>query len=231
MIYQYCLNIKNIKNVEEIIILQDFISSKRKNKIHKFRFDKDKIRCLLSSILLRYALVKHYNFKNEDIMIGYGLFGKPFLEKNDSLHFNISHSGDWIVCAVGNGKIGVDVEVIKEMEMKQISYFFSRGEQEWLKSKKETQKMEMFYKLWTLKESYMKYIGTGLGYSLDRFSIELVDESIKVYEGNNYINVHFWSDKLDSNHWYALCTNLTDVKCEMIKIDYEVILDFFCRLT
>ena len=74
--------------------------------------------------------------------------------------FNLSHSGRYAACIVGAGVCGIDIEQIKEKrEFTCIAErFFCENEKTYLKSEETS---EAFYKIWTLKESYMKYTGTG----------------------------------------------------------------------
>ncbi len=82
---------------------------------------------------------------------------KPFLA-NCPYQFNLSHSGDYLVLAVGDVPIGVDIEKITRVRPKVMERYFSDSEKE----KVAKEGADAFYEIWTKKESYIKYTGNGL---------------------------------------------------------------------
>ena len=66
--------------------------------------------------LLKYALFNSFDIRLSEKDIVYSDFGKPYLN-SQPYKFNVSHSGDWVVCSVGNSKIGVDIEEIKNIDI------------------------------------------------------------------------------------------------------------------
>ena len=84
--------------------------------------------------------------------------GKPYF-KNSSFYFNISHSGNYIVLAISDKEIGVDIEKIK-MNEKVAKKICTESELKQIKTKDD------FTKIWVMKESYVKYLGIGLSYGL-----------------------------------------------------------------
>ncbi|MCI8948961.1 MAG: 4'-phosphopantetheinyl transferase superfamily protein [Lachnospiraceae bacterium] len=96
--------------------------------------------------------------------------GKPYLEGYPDIFFNISHSQGMAVCALGNQPLGVDVEKIRPANLSIIRKCLTKKEQNYLKSLREENRNQDFFRFWTLKESYAKAVGIGL--SLDFSSIE-----------------------------------------------------------
>lgn len=220
MVYQYAVNIGAISDLENIQGLMDKISEERKQKIERYYFLKDKLRCLFAEALLRFALWERFNLEGEKIKFEYSKYGKPFLKEEKSVFFNISHSGDWVVCSVGNSAIGTDVEKIKKNKLPMSHTCFSKKEIDILKSLPLEEQTDLFYRIWTLKESFVKYIGKGLSYPLDSFSFSFKNQNIRLINKeteNPYIC--FYSNKLDNMHWYALCVNREEyLKLSNIKI-------------
>jgi len=109
--------------------------------------------------------------------------GKPHLENNEGLRFNVSHSGTLWGMAVSYDatEIGFDIEnerPRKYMSKMMETYFHHK---EFLKYKSLPEQLERtayFYTLWTQKEAYAKYLGLGLKYkfSADAFPAEIPDE-------------------------------------------------------
>lgn len=113
--------------------------------------------------------------------------GKPEVvgPVNPPLRFNLAHSGRLIVCAVSEwgqdrvqssaeGTIGVDVELVRDRpSMRSLARrFFAHDEVTWLEAQPPDQQRDAFYRIWTLKEAYLKAIGTGLSRPLKSFSVE-----------------------------------------------------------
>lgn len=90
------------------------------------------------------------------------LYGKPFLPRHPDFHFNISHAGQWIVCAFSSDRIGVDIEHCKQISMEIADRFFTPSEYKGIMKLPPHEQQLAFYKIWTQKESYIKAIGKGL---------------------------------------------------------------------
>lgn len=127
------------------------------------------------------------------------------------LYFNISHSGDWIICAVDNKPVGVDIEIIKVINFKIAERFFSSEEYYALMSQPETIQLKYFYMLWTLKESYIKAEGKGLNIPLFSFCMRMEGNYIKAIVDNKISDYHFYQSFLDRKTVYAICTLSSNV--------------------
>lgn len=52
--------------------------------------------------------------------------GKPVVRHIPSFHFNLSHSGDWVVCAIDDAPVGIDIEEIKPIDLAIAKRFFQQ---------------------------------------------------------------------------------------------------------
>ena len=95
----------------------------------------------------------------EDILFYRGENGKPLT--NLTLHFNCSHSGGFVVCAVGEREVGVDLEQIRPVHPR-LERALTAAERQWLTSLPQAERDEGFFRLWTLKESWIKCRGGRL---------------------------------------------------------------------
>ncbi len=96
--------------------------------------------------------------------------GKPYFIGQKSIAFSISHSGEYWACAFGTEKVGLDLQRHDDCRRESIAKrFFHQDEKEYLKEKRYAS--EDFFDIWVKKESYIKYIGEGLGLGLDSFSV------------------------------------------------------------
>lgn len=121
----------------------------------------DRIRNILGKGFLRKLIQVYLNKAQKTIHFGKNRFNKPFLIGRDDFHFNISHSGDWIVIALAESEVGIDIEPIdSRFEYKDLlPGFFSPSEIEFIEQS--PCPVRTFYKIWTGKEALLK--GTGLG--------------------------------------------------------------------
>ena len=117
-----------------------------------------------AKFILCNMLEKLYGMK--DFFITADKNGKPYM-KNASLFFNISHSKDIVFCTVCEKEVGCDVQVISEFKPKVAERFFTENEYNVL-SESETPDTD-FIKLWTVKESILKYSGKGIAGGLSSY--------------------------------------------------------------
>lgn len=86
--------------------------------------------------------------------------GKPFLN-SEGYGFSISYTDDYVyVAVVRNEMVGIDAEKIKKIDLDVSKEFMT--ERELINIEKQVNKYEYFYKIWTLKEAYVKLIGVGI---------------------------------------------------------------------
>jgi 4'-phosphopantetheinyl transferase len=110
----------------------------------------------------------------------YTRYGRPYFE--NLLDFNISHSGTHIVCAFcGTGKIGIDLEEVKPIEIDIYKDIFH--DEEWTRIATSQDKCQTFLYYWTAKESIVKAEGGGLNIPLKK---------IHVKEGTATLEQHVW---------------------------------------
>ncbi len=148
----------------------------RKKKIDAYRFQKDKKLSLGAGFLLKRGLSE---IGIEDYEIGYGDRQKPFLVGHEDVFFNISHSGTMAVLALSDREVGVDIEAEKEFKDTLVDYVFSAGDKALAKELETTlgfSANKAYTRLWTVKESIMKY--SGIGIALTPKGIELSQKSV-----------------------------------------------------
>ena len=134
-----------------------FVSEERKAKIDSCRFDKDKLHCLYSELLVRAVAGQTLGLQPTWIIFGTGEYGKPFIKGFESFCYNVSHTGGTVVLAVSDSKVGVDAEVVRGAKENIAKRCFTGEEREYSGSNS-----EKFYEIWTKKEAYIKYFGKGI---------------------------------------------------------------------
>ena len=203
---------KSIKSQLIIKLPSDIIS-----KYNDYKHSDSLQRSLLAELLIRKILSQKLKIRGKDIVFQKGEKGKPYLA-NYQMYFNISHSGKWVVAAFSNTEIGIDIELIREPNYEVAKRFYSNAELEKLnKIEDKDFKKDYFFDLWTLKESYLKAIGTGLTKSLSSFSIYISNEQIKLFDESLIDKIYFKQYQFDKEYKLAVCC-FGNHFCEEIEI-------------
>jgi 4'-phosphopantetheinyl transferase len=137
-----------------------------------------KLHTVAGELLARYSVGQYLGKPEQEINVIFGEKGKPRIENLPEVHFNISHSGHYVVCAVAPTEMGIDVERVRKVNLRVAERFFSPSEIHDLMQRGETERMHYFISLWTIKESYLKAVGRGLTQNLNSFTI--------IRSGNSY---------------------------------------------
>lgn len=206
MLDTYILKIDRNIEKDDFDRLLSWVSEEKKERILRFHRFEDAQRTLLGDVLARYAICKRLGVRNMDLVFGTNEYGKPVLHEPNGIHFNISHSGNWVVCAVDDNVVGIDVEMIKPIDFKIVERFFSRDEYISFVNQPEEMKLQYFYMIWTLKESYIKTEGKGLSIPLNSFTIMMESNDISVSVDNEIQEFNFYQSFLDGDTVYAICT-------------------------
>lgn len=146
-------------------------SPERRARAERYLRREDQIRCVAAYGLIRYAVKKTLNIS--DFTVTQDAGGKPCILDRTDFHFNLSHSGRWVVIAYGNSPVGIDVQEIRMDTGKEsiARRYFTAKEQEFVFQSDGNCPAERFFQVWTAKESYLKFTGTGLRRPLDSFCV------------------------------------------------------------
>lgn len=178
----------------------------RQKKAMSFKFSKGKMQSLGVGLLLRQACVDA-GLGLADAHVAYGKNGKPYLTDFPAVQFNLSHSGERVMCVLSPFETGCDVETIKGDRGRLVERFFMPEESAWIKHFETLEKQsDAFYRLWTLKECYMKVTGRGMSLMPDKFSLN-VDENgnISLFHEGNRMEYAFREIDLHDGYRYAYC--------------------------
>ena len=85
-------------------------------RVERFRFKDDKMRTIAGEMLARKAIAEWCNISAEGIVFDRTETGKPYA-KGLPVEFNISHSGDMVVCAVDDKPVGIDIEEVRPIDL------------------------------------------------------------------------------------------------------------------
>ena len=175
----YLANTDQLADPDLFARLYQTVPAHRREKIDAMKFPKKKQQCLGAWLLLMHAL-EQQGIHRKNIRLSYGPVGKPFLVDYPNLFFNLSHAGNRVLCAISDHEVGCDVEQIRPADLKVAERFFSAEECRRIVNAPEEERNAIFFRFWTLKESFIKNIGRGLSLPLREFCIGISDDGIQI---------------------------------------------------
>ena len=162
-----------------------WLDAQERSRREKFLYPRPRREFTLCRAALRSLLCRELGCGNAELSFGTAKFGKPFARVGGipaPVAFNVSHSGrhglialapEGLIALAPEGRIGVDVE---ERSTKRnldgcIRLVFAPEERTALEKSRGRERVELFYRLWTLKEAAIKAVGAGL--SIDPAGFEI----------------------------------------------------------
>ena len=155
----YICGIRDFMNLDGL----ELVTAARQKRVLAYRQAEDRARSLAAGLLLR-----RFCGVTGDAQLDYGENGKPRL-KDPGLHFNLSHSGDYVLLATSDNEVGADIEKISPKNWDGVAKrCFQPEERRWLLQEGGD---EAFFYLWTAKESVAKALGLGLALDPRSFGV------------------------------------------------------------
>ena len=136
----------------------------RWEKVNKIKKEEDRLRSIAAGILLSYGLREN---------------GKPQVAGCEGLHFNLSHTGNYAVAVFSDAPVGIDIEHRRALKQTLLDKCFTKDEQAWIQSHPD--KEMAFVRLWTAKESYVKWSGEGITFPLKSIAVHRKENGIAFY--------------------------------------------------
>ena len=216
----YITNIEPLGDEGLFKSLYDLMPEYRKEKIDRIKSESDKRRSIAAGALLLYGARLLGLSKLPTVETGEK--GKPYF-KDSSVYFNLSHSGDKVLCVIGDTEAGCDIENLnRKYDTNVAKRFFSSSEVKALEeTTNEDEKKELFFKLWTLKESFVKLKGDGLSRALDSFSFKESCGKIVLACEDGEDDCRFVNRFTDDNYCYSVAFkgDLEDIEAEHLDIE------------
>lgn len=185
------------------------ISHQEKNS--KYVRWQDRHSHLFGKLLLLEGL-KNYDY-TDDILnnIKYNQNLRPYID--DKIDFNISHSGEFVLCAIGKDlRLGVDIEKITDINFSDFKQVMTK--KQWQDINQATNSIRLFFKYWTIKESVIKADSRGL--SIPLLDIQINNNEV-VYDNQTW---YLKKLSLDNQYCAALATNKHSIKVKLNFIDF-----------
>ncbi len=223
MIYTYYADARCLDNETLFREKLKLLSPYRQQKIAILRHERDKNRSLAAGLLLDHALAA-FGLQERSVEYEIGEWGKPALKYHPEICFSLSHSGSYAICTIGDKPVGNDIERIREGRLKVADRFFAKEELSWLyETEREEGRMQRMFRLWTMKESFVKAIGRGMSLSLQDFVIHMDGESgrARVRHSVDAKYYHLREYREIAGYCTAVCVqDRADIAYSMIPIDF-----------
>ena len=180
MIYTYYLDVTQFEDEKLFQEKRELLSPYRQQKLAVLKHVKDKNRSLGAGLVLDHALAA-YGLKEREMEYEFGEWGKPSFKYHPDIYFALSHSGDYAICSIGNRPVGNDIERIKGGRLKVADRFFAQEELEWMYAVQDEEEItKRMFRIWTMKESFLKVTGRGMSLSLKDFAVCMDEENHKI---------------------------------------------------
>lgn len=169
---------------EAMDALNNLLSADEREKAVRFRFERDRVRYTAAHAAMRLILAGCLDCDAGAVLMTTGSAGKPALcgpAAAGGIGFNLSHSGQWGLLAVGRQRwIGVDIEQHRELPdlARLVHSVLCPAEREVLDARPADRRLECFFQMWTRKEAVVKATGGGIGSGLTAIEIEPADPAL-----------------------------------------------------
>ena len=142
----------------------------------RYHFDRHRRRFTIARAMLRLILARYSHIPARELEFSENPYGKPQLVHAPRLQFNLSHSGDMALLAVGcDYPLGIDLEFFAARPYEGIgSHMFSPAEVNALKNVPASLKPLSFFHVWAQKEALIKACGIGLSYPTQTFDVPVL---------------------------------------------------------
>ncbi|XP_031462035.1 L-aminoadipate-semialdehyde dehydrogenase-phosphopantetheinyl transferase isoform X2 [Phasianus colchicus] len=198
---------------EEWLLAARLVQPEEKERIGHFVYARDAKAALAGRLLMRKLIAEKLCIPWNEIHLQRTSKGKPFLANSifsvcSNYNFNVSHQGDYAVLAAEPElQVGIDVMKTNLPGSSSIPNFFrimkrQFTETEWhvIKSmNNEWMQLDMFHRHWALKESFLKAIGVGIGFNLQR--IEFNVSPLQMEIGKVYNETQMLLDGEKEEEW------------------------------
>ncbi len=202
----------------------------RKGKVLRLKNRKAAMVSIAAGLCLQEIIERELGIESKDLVIETNEYGKPYVIGHPEFCYNISHSEDRILIGFGNSPVGVDIECVKEKKADErvVKRCFTEWEKRYVTGddrddlqEPEEIKIWRFYEIWTMKEAYLKYTGTGINVPLNSFEVNPIGHTV-TGEGveHNVKNICMMDEKEGNSYIYSICVdNDCDIHIDMYDCD------------
>lgn len=185
------------------------IEEERRKKILSGTNEKNRLRSLSAGTLLHDVLCRELGLLKKNgapFEIVYAKGGKPYLKDYPNVYFNLSHSGDYVCCVVSDIPVGIDIQKITDVKEGLARRFFTDRDNQKLEACSKEERKKMFFRMWSIKESYIKLTGRGMAEGLNTFEIDWQGNRIVRTEIQERTEAYFEEYSSLPEYCFCVCT-------------------------
>ncbi len=161
---------------------------------------------MLSYAFVQYLVKQKYEIQNP-IAVEYTTLGKPFFPEFPDICFNISHSEQYACVALAKEEVGVDIERTRTCKPEIVARFFHESETKDILAIPPGESRNIYFtQLWALKESYVKFLGTGIANVFNTFHVRIKDGIIRTSQ--NMPNAYFKIYEQLNGYQISICSSI-----------------------
>ncbi len=168
-VWQYSLQL-------EPPVAHELLNPEERERAQRFYFDRHRRRFTVARAMLRVILAHYLQIHPKEVLFEQNKYGKPHVQNHPQLHFNLSHSSDLALLAVGQTfPLGIDVEIFSTRPYQGIgSQMFSERENRDSNHLAPRLQPLSFFHIWAQKEALIKACGLGLSYPTTQFNVPIL---------------------------------------------------------
>lgn len=160
-----------VASADLVAVFYQLLSESEKQRCDRITHDRSRRQHIVARGQLRVLLGHYLDLAPARVQIDLGPQGKPQVV---GLEFNLSHSGDLVAYAFGPVAVGIDVEQRRSLDAAAlVKRFFAPEEWQAWQELPVAERETAFFQAWTIKEAYLKAIGTGLSRALSTVPVQL----------------------------------------------------------
>lgn len=190
-----------------------FVSEERRDRLERITSEKDRCNSLLAELLARYALKRSLMLDQAQIVLAHDELGKPYFDGIADAFLSISHTDGCVAVAIGETRVGVDVERLRPVKLQLADRYFDPRETSRIYA--EDDREAAFMEIWTKKEAYLKMLGTGLRKPLAFFCV--FDDALRA---------KFITRRL-GGHIISFCSDAENMEVAFSEVTLEQLLSSF----
>lgn len=211
MLKVYYLRISDFDSFDDTSFLPD-IDKKTWEAARSFKSAVVRRTKLLGESMVRKLIYRQWGLEAGAYAICRGSHGKPYVvNAGTPVYFNLSHSGNYIVCALSEREIGVDIEKRRRIKIEVGRRFFHSKEVQQLESLNGARQSDLFFRYWSVKESFLKYTGEGLSASLSGFEVCFQDAGICIKKMDVLLPVFVRECAIDPDYKCFVCSETDEL--------------------
>ncbi|MEI6095002.1 MAG: 4'-phosphopantetheinyl transferase superfamily protein [Gammaproteobacteria bacterium] len=207
---------------------ESLLNTDELQRAHRYHFERHRRRFTLARALLRLILARYLNVAPHDLDFATNDYGKPYLNHSSQIQFNLSHSRDLALLAIGQHyPLGVDLEFFSSRPFQGISnMMFSPQEIQDYAHMQPSMRSLTFFHVWAQKEAFIKACGMGLSYPTKTFDVPVGSpENSNIVDNRHAASWHMRSFMPKIACYAAVCHHPTiqTVRFRVLSKDAHVI--------